>query len=92
MKSAYELAMERLERKSPTATLTPEQKDRIAEVESVAQSKIAEKELFLKEQISKAVMAGDGTSAAQLEQQLAMEIRRIQSDAEAKRNGIREGR
>ncbi len=92
MKSAYELAMERLERKSPTATLTPEQKERIAEVESVTQSKIAEKELFLKEQISKAVVAGDFTSAAQLEQQLAMEIRRIQSDAEAKRNAIREGR
>jgi len=92
MKSAYELAMERLESKSPTATLTPEQKERIAEVESVAQSKIAEKELFLKGQISKAVVAGDGTSAGQLEQQLAMEIRRIQSDAEAKRNAIREGR
>lgn len=89
MKSAYELAMERLEQKSPTAILTSEQKERIAEVESVAQSKIAEKELFLKEQISKALHVGDTTSAEQLEQQLAMEIRRIQSEAEAKRTAIR---
>jgi len=92
MKSAYELAMERLESKSPTANLTPKQKERIAEVESVAQAKIAEKELFLKDQISKALSAGDGTAALQLEQQLAMETRRIQGDAEAKRTAIREGK
>jgi hypothetical protein len=92
MKSAYELAMERLESKSPTATLTPKQKERIAEVESVAQSKIAEKELFLKEQIAKALATGDGASALQLEQQLAMETRRIQADAEEKRAAIREKR
>jgi hypothetical protein len=90
MKSAYELAMERLESKSPTATLTPKQKERIAEVEAVAQSKIAEKELFLKEQITKSLASGDGPAAAQLEQQLAMEVRRIQTDAEAKRTAIRE--
>lgn len=89
MKSAYELAMERLERSSPSATLTPKQKERIAEVESLAQAKIAEKELFLKEQIFKAIQAGDHASVTQLEQQLAMEIRRIQSDAEAKRASIR---
>jgi CRISPR/Cas system CSM-associated protein Csm3 (group 7 of RAMP superfamily) len=89
MKSAYELAMERLEQKSPTAILTPEQKERIAEVESIAQSKIAEKELFLKEQIAKALFSGDHTAAVQLEQQLANEIARIQSDAEAKRAAIR---
>ena len=92
MKSAYELAMERLERSSPTATLTPEQKERIAEVESIAQSKIAEKELFLREQIAKAIQAGDQPSVAQLEQQLAMEIQRIQSDAEEKRSAIRGGK
>ena len=92
MKSAYELAMERLEQKSPTAILTPAQKERIAEVEAVAQSKIAEKELFLREQISKALHSGDSTSAAQLEQQLALEIRRIQAEAEDKRAAIRAGK
>jgi hypothetical protein len=90
MKSAYELAMERLESKSPTATLTLRQKERIAEVEAVAQSKIAEKELFLKEQIAKALASSDVTAATQLEQQLAMEVRRIQTEAEAKRAAIRE--
>ena len=89
MKSAYELAMERLEKQTPSATLTPEQKEQIAEVESLAQSKIAEKDLFLKEQMAKALATGDLVSAQQLEQQLANEIRRIQADAEERKNTIR---
>ena len=44
MKSAYELAMERLEQKAPTKKLTDEQKARIAEINSLYGSKIAEKE------------------------------------------------
>ncbi len=81
--------MERLEKQTPSATLTPEQKEQIAEVESLAQSKIAEKDLFLKEQMAKALATGDLVSAQQLEQQLANEIRRIQADAEERKNTIR---
>ena len=53
MKSAYELAMERLEKQSPTAKLNTRQKTEIAEIESTAKAKIAEKEVFLKDQITK---------------------------------------
>ena len=35
MKSAYELAMERLNKVAPTVKLTEEQKERIAELESL---------------------------------------------------------
>ena len=42
MKSAYELAMERLEKQAPTRTLTAAQKTEIAELEATAKAKIAE--------------------------------------------------
>ena len=53
MKSAYELAMERLEKSAPTQKLTEDQKTRIAEVNSLYGSKIAEKETFLQGEIVK---------------------------------------
>jgi hypothetical protein len=89
MKSAYELAMERLEKHSPTRTLTDSQKAEIAELESACKAKIAEQELFLKEQFAKAVAEGKYEEAAQLEQQLAREIRRINEDCEAKKEKVR---
>ena len=48
--------------------------------------------LATERQIAKALATGDGASALQLEQQLAMETRRIQADAEEKRAAIREKR
>jgi len=46
MKSAYELAMERLEKAGgPTKKLTDEQKAQIAEIEKVYEAKIAEMKL-----------------------------------------------
>jgi hypothetical protein len=42
MKSAYELAMERLSKTSPTAKLSDKQKKQIAELESKYKAKIAE--------------------------------------------------
>jgi hypothetical protein len=53
MKSAYELAIERLEKASPSLSLTENQKKELAEVDSVYRAKIAEKELFLRNQIQK---------------------------------------
>ncbi|MEY5026667.1 MAG: hypothetical protein RLZZ244_2195 [Verrucomicrobiota bacterium] len=89
MKSAYELAMERLEKQSPSANLSESQKERIAEIESIAKAKIAEKELFLREQITKAQFAGELEAVVQLEQQLARETRRIQEDADLKKEAVR---
>ncbi len=82
MKSAYELAMERLEKASPSISLTEDQKKEIAEVDSVYRAKIAEKEVFLKDQIRKAQSAGNLEEAESLEKQLASEIRRLQEDCE----------
>ena len=89
MKSAYELAMERLEKEAPTVTLTSEQKAEIAEIESIARAKIAEKELFIKDQIAKALAAGDFESVQQLDRQLGVEVRNLQADAEEKKERVR---
>jgi hypothetical protein len=89
MKSAYELAMERLEKKEPTVTLTPEQKEQIAEIDSTYRAKIAEKELFLKDQIRTARMGGSTDEAESLEKQLTIEVRRLQEDCEEKKEKLR---
>ena len=89
MKSAYELAMERLEKQSPTHKLSEKQKSQISEIDSVTRSKIAEREVFLQGQIDKARAAGEEDEARELEGQLARDIRRLQDDAEEKKEKIR---
>ena len=77
MKSAYELAMERLQKASPSLSLTEEQKKELAEIDSKYRAKIAEKELFLRDQIRKAQTEGKIDEIDSLEKQLALEIRRL---------------
>ena len=78
MKSAYELAMERLKKLSPSLSLTEEQKKELAEIDSKYRAKTAEKELFLKDQIRKAQTQGKVDDISSLEKQLASDIRRLQ--------------
>jgi len=89
MKSAYELAMERLEKKAPSVALTDEQKQQIAEIDSTFKARIAEKELFLKDQISQAQSEGKAEAAESLQKQLTIDIRRLQEDAETKKEKLR---
>jgi hypothetical protein len=91
MKSAYELAMERLQKTSPSLALTEDQKKELAEIDSLYRAKIAEKELFLKNQIRDAQSAGKFEEMESLEKQLAAEIRRLQQDCEAKKEKLRAG-
>ena len=90
MKSAYELAMERLEKSAPTVKLSDEQKAQIAEIDSVHKARIAEKELFLKGKMEEAGLKGTFEEYEQLEKQLAMEVRRLQEDCEEKKAKVRE--
>jgi hypothetical protein len=89
MKSAYELAMERLAKNQPIVTLTDDQKKQLAEIDSTFKARMAEKELFLKDQISKAQAAGKFDEAESLEKQRAIEIKRLQEDCEAKKEKLR---
>jgi hypothetical protein len=89
MKSAYELAMERLAKNQPIVTLTDDQKKQLADVDSTFKARIAEKQLFLKDQIRKAQAAGKFEEMESLEKQLASEIQRLQQDCEAKKEKLR---
>ncbi len=89
MKSAYELAMERLQKASPSLSLTEEQKRELAEIDSKYRAKIAEKELFLRDQLRKAQTQGKVDEIDSLEKQLASEIRRLQEECEAKKGKLR---
>ena len=88
MKSAYELAMERLEKKEPTKKLSQRQKDRIAEINSLYGSKIAERETFLQGEIAKERLKGDVTAVAQIQDQLARDVRRLHVEWEEKKAAI----
>jgi hypothetical protein len=90
MKSAYELAMERLNKTSPTVKLNDQQKQEIAELESKYQAKIAEREIALKDEVHAAESAGDWTKAAELQQQLVNERKKLQGDLEEKKEQVRD--
>jgi hypothetical protein len=89
MKSAYELAMERLRKSSPSVTLTAEQKAELAEVDSSFNAKIAERKIFLTDQIRKAVAAGKFDEVESLEKQLTADVVRLQEDCEHKKEKLR---
>jgi hypothetical protein len=89
MKSAYELAMERLQKGSPTIILTPEQKAELAEIDSSFNAKIAERKIFLNDQITKAAAAGKFDDVESLEKQLMADVRRLQEDCEQKKEKLR---
>lgn len=81
--------MERLEKKTPSLALTGEQKEQIAEIDSTFKARIAEKELFLRDQITKALTAGNNEEAESLQKQLSIDIQRLQEDAETKKDQLR---
>jgi len=89
MKSAYELAMERLNKSSPTVKLTPEQKKQLAELDSRFTARIAEREIALQGEIGKAAGAGDSEKVEQLRQQLINERKVLQAELEEKKEKAR---
>ena len=88
MKSAYELAMERLEKNAPSKKLTEHQKERIQEINSLYGSRIAEKETFLQGEIAKEKAAGNGPAVAELQDQLNREVRRLHREWEEKKEHV----
>ena len=92
MKTAYELAMERLNEQSPTVKLTKQQKTEIAEIDSLYDSKIAERELALGGEIDQAREAGDYDSIATLDQQLTADKNKLETDREARKEAVRQSK
>lgn len=89
MKSAYELAMERLEESAPQVKISDEKKAEIAAVDEKFKAKIAEREVFLADLMVKAQMQGDYHEMAQIETQKAREITSLKNDCEAAKEKVR---
>ena len=90
-KSAYELAMERLKRQDKDAgveakPLTDAQRKAIAEAKSVAEAKLAEREILFK---SKIAAVGDPDARETLEQEYRRDRERITNDRDRKIDEIR---
>lgn len=91
MKSAFELAMERLNKSAPAKKLTAAQKAELAELDSLYKSKIAEQEIRFSEQISAAEAAGESDKAQELRHTLAAEKQKLNEQAEARKDRVRNG-
>lgn len=87
MKSAYELAMERLNKTAPVAKLTAAKKKELADLDSRYAAKNAEREIALQDQIART--AGDPEAQAALREQLAGERKKIQAELEDKKEMVR---
>ena len=81
--------MERLQKGSPSVTLTAEQKAQLAEIDSSFNAKIAERKIFLTDQIKTAAAAGKLDEVESLEKQLAADVRRLQEDCDNKKEKLR---
>ena len=94
MKSAYELAMERLAKSDPDASkpLSVEQKARLADIDTLYKGKIAEREIFLKKQLNDAYADGKLEEVEKITKQQASERARLEEDREEEKERVRRGK
>ena len=83
------MAMERLEKESPTKEISDELKAKLAEISKVYEAKIADREVFLNGEIAKAESAGEFEVIEQLNKQLASDRKVLVAELEAKKNELR---
>jgi hypothetical protein len=89
MKSAYELAMERMGDDGENKPLTDEQKEKIADIDSKYRAKIAERKIFLEKSLSEAIEQHNHEEADIIRRQLAEEIAGLEAKSEADKEKIR---
>ncbi|HZZ18685.1 MAG TPA: hypothetical protein VFE25_04915 [Opitutaceae bacterium] len=90
MKSAYELAMERLSKSEPASKpLTAEKRAKLAEIDTVYKGRIAEREIFLRQQLEKALMGQDADEVTKISRQMSSERARLEDDREAEKDKVR---
>ncbi len=91
MKSAYELAMERLNASDPDAVkpLTEQQKKELFEIDQRYKAKKAEREIFLNKQLEEALLKGESEEAENITKQISNEKLRLEDEREEEKNKIR---
>ena len=88
MKSAYELAMERMG--GDEKPLTAEQKERIADVDAKYKAKIVERRIFLEKAIQDVLAQEKTEEAEELRSQLVQETAKLEAKSEEEKDRIRE--
>ncbi len=91
MKSAYELAMERLAKSDPDAgkPLSAEKKARLADIDAVYKGKIAEREIFLKQQLDAAMAEAKYDEIQKISKQMASERARLEEERDDEKERVR---
>jgi hypothetical protein len=91
MKSAYELAMERLEKEDSNAprSLSDSQKAELARIDERFKAKKAERRIFLDQQLAKAKAAKNREEIQQIERQISDEMTRLDEEKEAAKDNVR---
>ncbi|MBU1693801.1 MAG: hypothetical protein KKC51_07535 [Verrucomicrobia bacterium] len=92
IKSAYELAMERLAgRGEAPAILSEEQKKALAEVDRQVRAKVAEVEILMDRKMAEARAKPEAEEFQKLAEQKQVEIRRIRERGERDKETLRKG-
>lgn len=90
MKSAYELAMERLAASGDQhKPLNEEKKAQLAELDEKYRAKIAEREVFLNQKLAAANASGHRSDAEDIRKQLSNERKRLEEEREEKKEAVR---
>ena len=92
MKSAYELAMERLSKGAPAKTLSAAKKAELADLESLYKSRIAQLELNTQNDLTAAQAAGDAEKVELIRAGFTREKAKLETEREAKKDRVREAR
>ncbi|MBP8258896.1 MAG: hypothetical protein KA118_04450 [Verrucomicrobia bacterium] len=90
MKTAYELAMERLGKSGPSPKLTDAQRKALAELDAKYTAKIAELELLARDRIAQAEAQGDAESAETIRQQLVCDRQSQRAELESRKEQVRQ--
>lgn len=92
LKSALDLAMERLEKKNGKITaLSDEQKKALAEIDDQLKAKLAEIEILKNKQIAEARARDEVEEVRKIEAQKLADIGRARSHAESDKDRVRGG-
>lgn len=89
MKTAYELAMERLNKSAPAKKMSAAQKQELAELDSKYAAKTAEREIALQDEIARAEAAGDLEKVGKLREQWVTERAKLKAELEGKKEQVR---
>lgn len=88
MKSAYEIAMERLAAEgAPQKQLTEDEKRRIADIEKAYEARIAETKLTFESKLATA----EAADAVKLREEMALELKRLEDEREGRKDAIWRG-